>query len=91
MLGDVGDAAFERDLALQWILGDDVCFRADNVDDGFFFIGLGWYGRAVCVVLAELLEPNAHLVEGGCVCYVVAEECGVCTAVCMMLEVEVLA
>lgn len=86
VLGDVGDAAFEGDLAFQRVAGDDVCFCADDVDDGVFFVvGEGGGRGGVGVVLAKLLQPDAHLVEGGCVCYVVAEEGGVGSAVCVLL------
>ena len=36
MLGDVGDAAFECDLAFPGIFCDDVCFGAYDVEDGSF-------------------------------------------------------
>lgn len=70
VLGDVGDAALEGDLAARGVAGDDVGLGADDVQHD---IG----GQ----VAAQLGQPHAHLGEGVGVGDAVAEDAGVGTAV----------
>lgn len=70
VFSDICYAALEGNLALRGVAGDDVCFRADDVEHDI--------RRQVS---AQLGQPYTHLGEGVRVCDAVAENAGIGAAV----------
>lgn len=87
MLGDVGDAAFEEDLALRWIVGDDVGFGAHDVDDCVVYPCCccssiaerewrdgGPRRRPTAPMPSQLLQPRPHLLKRHLIRNIIAQQ-----------------
>ena len=86
LLGNVGDGAFEGDGAGGGVLGHDVGFGADDVDDeAVVLVGLLLLVFTLAADDAalglEFAEPGLHVLPAGFVGDVVAEQAGVRAAV----------
>jgi hypothetical protein len=68
VFGNVCDASLEWHFALGWVFGDNVRFGSDDVK---YYV--------VSEVGLKLLEPSAHLVEGGRIGDVITQDSGVGT------------